>query len=98
MTFTLGVIDLIGLSLAIVSLAMTIKLVLRTEKGLDKAAKCLVAFSLILVIANFTSINDYFGGVIPSDINRIIFHSSRVLSLVCFITAMLHLIKITEKR
>jgi len=59
MTFTLGVIDLIGLSLAIVSLAMTIKLVLRTEKGLDKAAKCLVAFSLILVIANFTSINDY---------------------------------------
>ncbi|MDD5463532.1 MAG: hypothetical protein PHP62_00060 [Candidatus Moranbacteria bacterium] len=98
MQFTLGIIDSIGLVLALISLAMAIKLVLRTEKNLDKAAKCLAVFSVILVLSNFTSLNDFFGGIVPDNINRIIFHSSRVLSLVCFISAMGYLIKITEKK
>ena len=98
MTFTLGTIDAVGLLLAIISTAMAIKLVLRTEKELDKAAKFMLAFSVILVLANFTSINDYFGGIIPGDINRIIFHISRVASLFCLIAALHFLIQITEKR
>ncbi|HBI34130.1 MAG TPA: hypothetical protein DEA43_03045 [Candidatus Moranbacteria bacterium] len=98
MALILGNIDLAGLLLAIVSLIMTTKLVLRTERSLDKAAKCLAAFSVILVLSNLASLNDFFGGIISDNINLIIFHSSRVLSLVCFISAMRYLIKITEKK
>lgn len=94
---TLGYIDAVGLILAIVAVIMAIRLVIRTEKELDIAAKFLLGNAIVLVLANLASINDFFGGIVPDNINRIIFHSSRIIALICYIVAMRYLIKITEK-
>jgi hypothetical protein len=95
---TLGFIDAVGLVLALTAVVMAIRLVIRTEKELDKAAKFLLVNAVILVLANLASINDFFGGIVPDSTNRIIFHSSRVLAIICYIFAMHYLIKITEKQ
>jgi hypothetical protein len=97
-SFTLGLIDVAGLLLAIICMAMAIKLVLRTEKELDKAAKSIFALSAVLVVANLTSINSHLGGIIPESVSLLAFHSSRILALFGLITALHFLIKITEKR
>jgi hypothetical protein len=94
---TLGIIDVVGLILALVALVMAVRLAVRTEKELDVAAKFLLGNAAILVLANFASINDFFGGILSEDANRIIFHSSRVLALLCYVAAMHYLIKITKK-
>ena len=94
----LGVIDAIGLLLAIVVLFSAIKLIMRTEKELDRASKFLLATAVVLTLANLSSVNDYLGGgVIPNDANLVIFHISRVLALAFFIFAVRSLIKMTEK-
>ncbi len=93
----LGVIDAIGLLLAVTALFLAIKLVIRTEKELDRAAKFLLAASIVLTAANLTSVNDYLGGIIPNDVNRLIFHVSRIFALSFFILAFRMLIKMTEK-
>lgn len=94
---TLGLIDAAGLILAVAALIMAIKLVIRTEKELDIAAKFLLANAAVLVLANLSSINGFFGGIISVDFNRILFHSSRIIALICYILAMHYLIKITKK-
>ncbi len=93
----LGIIDAVGLVLAVISVVMAIRVVIRTEKELDTAVKFLLAMAVILVFANLTSVNDFFGGIVPDKINMVIFHSSRIVALICYMAAMHYLIKITEK-
>jgi hypothetical protein len=95
--YFLGGIDFVGLFLAITALTMAIRLVLRTEKDLDKAAKFLLANTAVLILANLTTINSYFGGIVAQNISDAIFHSSRIVALLCYIAAMHYLIKITKK-
>lgn len=95
---TLGVIDVIGLVLAVIATCISVRLVLRTEGKLDTAAKFLLANSVILVIANLISINDYFGGIVPNETSRIIFHFSRIAALLVYISAIHILVKIAENR
>lgn len=94
----LGSVDFIGLALAIVAVSMAIRLVLRTEKDLDKAAKFLLANAVVLILANMTTLNSYFGGIVPENISRIVFHFSRVIALLCYIAAMHYLIKMTTSK
>lgn len=94
----LGVVDFIGLLLALVAVIMAVRLVLRTEKDLDKAAKFLLINAVVLVLANIMTVNSFLGGIISENIGSAIFHSSRIIALLCYISAMYYLIKITEKK
>ncbi|KKP92719.1 MAG: hypothetical protein UR99_C0065G0003 [Candidatus Moranbacteria bacterium GW2011_GWD2_36_12] len=94
----MGGIDFVGLILAVVALSMATRLVLRTEKDLDKAAKFLLAKAVVLVLAYLILANNRFMQVIPESVSNFIFHSSRIAALLCYIAAMHYLIKITQKK
>lgn len=94
----MAIVDFIGLILAVVGVFMATRLVLRTEKDLDKAAKFLLAKAVVLVLAYMVLVNDYFVKMMPETLSNIIFHGSRIVAILCYIGAMYYLTKMTEKK
>ncbi|MEK7598334.1 MAG: hypothetical protein AAB487_01210 [Patescibacteria group bacterium] len=88
--------DLLNLTIAIFANVVMVKLVLRTEKGLDAAFKFFFLCGFVLLVASFVQINKYFN-IISLDFSNQIFYTSRVFALFFFASGGYVMLKVITK-
>ena len=89
--------DAVGLLMSAIVTVMAIRLVIRTEKELDIAAKLMLGIAIIMVVANLAFANYHLSGVVSAEIITAIFNFARILGMGLFMGVVYFLLKITDK-
>ncbi|KKQ01060.1 MAG: hypothetical protein US09_C0003G0060 [Candidatus Moranbacteria bacterium GW2011_GWD1_36_198] len=77
---------LMNLALMLVTVGILIKIILRTEKGIDLAFKILIISPIVLLLASFLQM-DKIIGVFSKEYAQIVFYASRFIANVAFLLA-----------
>lgn len=86
----------INLVLMVVTIGLLIKIILRTEKGLDLAFKLLIISPVVLLLASFLQM-DKIVGVFAKEYAQIVFYGSRFIANVAFLLACIVFLKTISK-
>ncbi|HBI34129.1 MAG TPA: hypothetical protein DEA43_03050 [Candidatus Moranbacteria bacterium] len=87
---------LINLALMLVTVGVLIKIILRTEKGIDLAFKILIISPIVLLLASFLQM-DKIMGVFSKEYAQIVFYASRFIANVAFLAASIVFLKTISK-
>lgn len=82
----------VNLILMLGSVGVLIRLIVRTEKGLDKALRLLLIGPLILSVTSLLQI-DKLIGIFPMEYSQTLFYSSRFIANLSFFAACVVLLK-----
>lgn len=87
---------LVNLVLMLISVGVLIRLIVRTEKGLDKAFKLLIIGPLVLALTSLLQIDNLIG-VLPREYAKIVFYGSRFIANASFLAACLVLLNTVSR-
>lgn len=93
---TLLFFDLMVLVLSFAAMTMLVSVVLRTEKGLDKAMKAYLIAIVIIVLASIVQLNKHYA-LISLEKQNMLFMLSRVTSIYFFCVGSYMMLKIVNK-
>lgn len=86
----------INMVLTLFTIGILMKLILRTEKGLDLAFKILIVSPVVLLLASFLQM-DKLVGVFSREYAQIVFYSSRFIANVAFLLACIVFLRTISK-
>jgi len=87
---------IINLALMLAAVGILIKIILRTEKGLDLAFKILIISPIVLLLASFLQM-DKLMGVFAREYAQIVFYASRFIANVAFLLACIVFLRTISK-
>lgn len=87
---------IINLILMLFTIGILIKIILRTEKGLDLAFKVLIISPVVLLLASFLQM-DKIVGIFSREYAQIIFYASRFIANMAFLLASIIFLKTFAK-
>lgn len=93
---TIPALDILNLSLAIVAAFLLVKIILRTEKDLDKASKCFFAAAISFVFVTIFQLNFFLRLVTPDTLD-IAVRILRLMALASLVSGSYFLLRITER-
>ncbi|HCP08748.1 MAG TPA: hypothetical protein DIT25_03060 [Candidatus Moranbacteria bacterium] len=85
--------DTLNFLMALAAVVVSIILVLRTERGLDKAAKYFLGVSVVLAVSGFIIMNKYLN-IISIDSAMLVLSISRIFAITFFILGICTLVRI----